>query len=226
MCIRDRVSAGSFYQTGIVPGEYEAFASLENGREVQLPETVTVGINPEFGLTLSMPGSLITGNLTNSTGDPLANTSFELVDTLIDDASPIVVTSNETGGYRYGPVSSGEYEYRIDLDGDGFYEASGMLSVGDQTELLEPLSLIPLAYDVTIDIISPVDDNGEALVDVANQNFTVINSIGATEIFESDQDGKITMEIGIGVYTIEQVESSDYYLYSSFEVIDLSLIHI
>ena len=219
----EMVSAGSFYQTGIVPGEYEAFASLENGREVQLPETVTVGINPEFGLTLSMPGSLITGNLTNSTGDPLANTSFELIDTLIDDASPIVVTSNETGGYRYGPVSSGEYEYRIDLDGDGFYEASGMLSVGDQTELLEPLSLIPLAYDVTIDIISPLDANGEALVDVAHQNFTVINSIGATEIFESDQDGEITMEIGIGVYTIEQVESSDYYLYSSFEVIDADL---
>ena len=125
----EMVSAGSFYQTGIVPGEYEAFASLENGREVQLPETVTVGINPEFGLTLSMPGSLITGNLTNSTGDPLANTSFELVDTLIDDASPIVVTSNETGGYRYGPVSSGEYEYRIDLDGDGVKTSSVRLSL-------------------------------------------------------------------------------------------------
>ena len=68
----EMVSPGSFYQTGIVPGEYEAFARLENGREILLPETVTVGINAEFGLTLSMPGSLITGNLTNATGGVLA----------------------------------------------------------------------------------------------------------------------------------------------------------
>ena len=117
----DMVSPGSFYQTGIVPSEYEAYASLENGREMLLPETVSVGINPEFGLTLSMPGSLFLGNLTNETGEVLPNTSFEIIDKLSDNAPAIVVTSNETGGYRYGPISSGEYEYRIDLDSDGFY---------------------------------------------------------------------------------------------------------
>ena len=216
----EMVSPGSFYQTGIVPGEYEAFASLENGREILLPETVTVGINAEFGLTLSMPGSLITGNLTNATGGVLANTSFELIDTLIENPSPIVVTSNDTGGYRYGPISSGDYEYRIDLDGDGFYEASGILPIGDQTEVLEPLSLIPDAYDVTIELISPLDENGEPQVEVSNQNFTVTNTMGATEIFESDQDGAITMELGVGVYTIQQAALTDYYLYSSFEVLD------
>ena len=92
----------------MVPGEYEAYASLENGREVLLPETVSVGINNEFGLILSMPGSLFVGNLTNTTGGVLANTSFEIIDTLTEDAQPITVTSNETGGYKYGPVSSGE----------------------------------------------------------------------------------------------------------------------
>ena len=50
------VSPGSFYQTGIVPGEYEVTVSLENGRDVLLPQTVTVGINPEFGIVLSMQG--------------------------------------------------------------------------------------------------------------------------------------------------------------------------
>ena len=47
----EMVSPGSFYQTGIVPGEYEVTVSLENGRDVLLPQTVTVGINPEFGIS-------------------------------------------------------------------------------------------------------------------------------------------------------------------------------
>ena len=53
-----------------------------------------------------MPGSLFVGNLTNTTGGVLANTSFEIIDTLTEDAQPVTVTSNETGGYKYGPVSS------------------------------------------------------------------------------------------------------------------------
>ena len=50
-----------------------------------------------------MPGSLISGNITNSTGEHIANTSFEFIDNLIEDATPIIVTTNETGGYKYGP---------------------------------------------------------------------------------------------------------------------------
>ncbi len=160
----DMVSPGSFYQTGIVPGEYEAYASLENGREVLLPQTVSVGINPEFGLTLSMPGSLFMGNLTNETGAALANTSFEITDKLSENAPTTTVTTNETGGYKYGPVSSGEYEYRIDLDSDGFYEVSGALFVGNETELFEPLSTIPDTYDLTIELVTPMNELGEPLV--------------------------------------------------------------
>ena len=220
----EMVSPGSFYQTGIVPGEYEAFANLENGREVLLPQTVQVGITAEFGLTLSMPGSLITGNLTNATGGVLANTSFEIIDTLTEDANPVTVTTNETGGYKYGPISPGEYEYRIDLDADGFYEASGQLLVGDETELLEPLSIIPETFDVTINLVSPTDANGLALIDTANQNFSVTNILGISEDYVSDEDGTIDLELIVGEYTIEQSEYSEYYLYSKFSIVDENLI--
>ena len=217
----EMVSPGSFYQTGIVPGEYEAFASLSNGREVQLPETVMVGINPEFGLSLSMPGSLIKGNLTNATGGVLDNVSFEIVDQLIEGASPVVITSNESGGYTYGPISSGEYEYRIDIDDDGFYELSGVISVGDETEIYEPLKVIPDTYDVTVNLLSPVDDNGDAVIEVGEKNFTLTNQIlGTTETYESNADGIITMELNVGDYVIEQIGLEDYYLYSAFSITD------
>ncbi|MEC8540489.1 MAG: hypothetical protein VXY53_01455 [Candidatus Thermoplasmatota archaeon] len=217
---------GSFYQTGIVPGEYEAYASLENGREVLLPQTVSVGINPEFGLTLSMPGSLFMGNLTNETGAALANTSFEITDKLSENAPTTTVTTNETGGYKYGPVSSGEYEYRIDLDSDGFYEVSGALFVGNETELFEPLSTIPDTYDLTIELVTPMNELGEPLVETGNQNFTVTDAFGVSENYVSDALGDIDMELTAGDYTIEQANLSDFYLYSSFtvsETSDLSL---
>ena len=68
---------------------------------------------------------------------------------------------------------SGEYEYRIDLDEDGFYEVSGIISVGDETEVFEPINIIPDMYDVSISLQAPVADNGSALVEVGNQNFTL-----------------------------------------------------
>ena len=190
--------------------------------KLTLPETVSVGINPEFGLTLSMPGSLFLGNLTNETGEVLPNTSFEIIDKLSDNAPAIIVTSNETGGYRYGPISSGEYEYRIDLDSDGFYEVSGELFVGNETEILEPLSIIPKTYDLTIGLVTPTNELGEPLVETGNQNFTVTNAFGASEDYVSDALGDIDMELTAGDYTIEQTGLSDLYLYSSFTVSETS----
>ena len=117
------VEPGSFYQTGLVPGEYEAYVDLDNGKEVKLSETVSVSINPTFDLPLSMEGALLTGNLTNSSGDFIANVSFEVIDALIQDSLPVTILTNDTGVYKYGPLSVGEYNYSIDLDNDGFYES-------------------------------------------------------------------------------------------------------
>ena len=153
----EMVSPGSFYQTGLVPGEYEAYANLDNGREVKLTETVFVGISPSFDLSLTMEGSLLEGNLTNSSGDFIANVSFEVIDTLTADSIPVTIEVNETGGYKYGPLSIGEYEYSIDLDNDGFYESSGAFEVNSDTELLTPISFVPDSFDLTVNLISPLD---------------------------------------------------------------------
>ena len=214
----DMVSPGSFYQTGIVPGEYEVFANLENGREVQLPETVTVGINPSFGISLTMAGSIISGNLTNSSGDVISNVTFELIDTLLEDSSPIMVEVNETGGYKFGPISTGDYEFRIDLDDDGFYESSGQFTIGSESEQLSPISDVPDSFDLIITLNSPVDENEIPLIDTAEQNFTIKDQFGFSVDVVSDSEGKVTIELPNGDYTIEQNDVSDYYLFSSIEV--------
>ena len=214
----DMVSPGSFYQTGIVPGEYEVFANLENGREVQLPETVTVGINPSFGIGLTMPGSIMIGNLTNSSGDVISNVTFELIDTLSENSTPIIIETNETGGYKYGPISTGDYEFRIDLDNDGFYESSGPFTVGTESEQLSPISFVPDSFDLTINLISPVDENDIPVVDTAEQNFTINGIFGFSTEVTSDSEGIIAVELPSGEYTIEQTDVSDYYLFSSIEV--------
>ena len=214
----DMVSPGSFYQTGIVPGDYEVFANLENGREVQLPETVTVGINPSFGVSLTMPGSIIIGNLTNSSGDVISNVTFELIDTLLEDSSPVMVEVNETGGYKFGPISTGDYEFRIDLDDDGFYESSGLFSIGLESEQLSPISVVPDSFDLTINLISPVDENDIPLIDTAEQNFTINGIFDFSTDVTSNSEGIITVELPVGEYTIEQTDVSEYYLFSSIEV--------
>ena len=86
---------------------------------------------------------------------------------------------------------------------------SGELSVGDETELLEPLGLIPDMYDVTVTLISPQDDNGQNLVETNLQNFTVTNEFGIVETFESSAEGIINMELNVGTYNIEQVGLDD-----------------
>ena len=96
---------------------------LENGIEVKLPETVIVSINPSFDLSLQIPGSLITGNVTDESGNPMDNVSFEWFESSLGEESLIHVTANEQGNYSYGPIYAGTYQYRIDVDNDGFYEA-------------------------------------------------------------------------------------------------------
>ena len=216
------VNPGSFYQTGIVPGEYDAFVNLTNGKEVKLPQTVSVGLEPSYDISLTMPGSLLMGNLTNSTGSALDNTSFELID-MTNDGMPILVPTNETGGYKYGPISSGDYQYRIDLDEDGFYELSGEITVGEDTAIYEPMNVIPDTYDISMQLISPTNDSGDDIIDISNVNLTVSGMLGYSETFTSDSSGMVYAELPLGNYTIEQEEVDDYLLFSTIDVVDSDL---
>ena len=216
------VNPGSFYQTGIVPGEYAAFVNLTNGKEVELPQTVSIGIEPSYDISLTMPGSLVMGNLTNMSGSALENTSFELIDLANNDVS-ISVLTNETGGYKYGPLSTGDYEYRIDLDDDGFYELSGEITVGEETAIYEPMNVIPDTYDVSMQLISPVDESGNDLIDIANVNLTISGILGYSETFTSDSSGMVLAELPVGDYDIEQEEVNDYLLFSILEITNSDL---
>ena len=95
----EMVEPGSFYKTGLTPGEYEAYAVLENGIEVKLPETVTVAITPSFDLSLNLPGSLISGNITDDMGSPVSNVSFEWFESSLGEDSSVTITTNEEGNY-------------------------------------------------------------------------------------------------------------------------------
>ena len=95
--------------------------------------------------------------------------------------------------------------------------------MGDETEVFEPINIIPDMFDVSISLQAPVANNGSALVEVGSQNLTLTNSIGLTETYESDEAGIISMELNIGEYVIEQTGLEDYYLYSTFSVEDEDL---
>ena len=200
MCIRDRA----------------------NGKEVKLPQIVSVGLEPTYGVSLSMPGSVIMGNLTNSTNSPINNTSFELIDS-DSNGDVIIITTNESGGYKYGPLSSGDYNYQIDLDGDNLYEQSGVISVGEESEIFEPLSLIPETYDIEIQLVSPIDENGTEIIDISEVNVTISSVSGYSEIYSSNDTGVLYAELPVGNYKIEQSAQSDYLLFTSIDVIDMDL---
>ncbi|MDG1550966.1 MAG: hypothetical protein P8Q95_04490, partial [Candidatus Poseidoniaceae archaeon] len=217
----DLVKPGSFYQTGLVPGDYEVFAQLDNGREVQLPQIVSVGLSPSYDIAVTIPGSVLRGNITDFDGNVLDNVTFEWDDLLLDEDHSII-TTNSTGGYNFGPISTGEYQVRIDIDSDGLYEVNQTLSVGNVSETLTPISLIPEMYDVSIQLTSPINESsGEPILDLGDRNLSL--SLGSSQLIidvVSDSNGIIDAELVPGVYNILDSESSEYLLFESFELLD------
>ena len=218
----EMVSPGSFYETGIVPGEYDVFASLHNGREVELPETVSIGIDPIYGISLSMPGSLITGNISDFEGNPISNATFEWIDLGLSGDNLTTITSDELGNYSYGPISAGDYQYRIDQDDDGYFEVNETITFNEESVVSSPMNLIPEMYDVSINLSSPVNETGADVVNVNNKTLRLIplNAIGITHIVTANESGVAVAELAPGLYQIEDVDAEDYVLFSSLEVVD------
>ena len=216
----DMVAPGSFYQTGLVPGDYEVYATFDNGREVLLPELISVGLVPSYDLSLSIPGSVLRGNITDLAGNNITNYSFELTDLLLDNSSPIQIDTNSTGGYYYGPISSGEYQYRIDIDSDGFYELNDTISIGSEAGSFEPISVIPDMFDVSIQLISPLNSStSESLFSVDNRTIEISSSDSTdTLTFTTDENGIFDAELIPGSYQLSDSNSTDYVLFNSFKL--------
>lgn len=214
------VQAGSFYQTGLVPGVYNMIAVLDNGKEVLLPDPVTIGIAPSYDLELDLPGSIFMDTMKGMDDVIIANQTFELVDTLLGVENAIEITTDEEGNFSYGPITSGEYFYRIDLDNDGWYELNETFLVRGDSENFTLAFAVPTFTDLSITLKSPTDINGDALTDVANRTLTFSNDLDDMMTVEatSDENGVVNVELAQGPFTISDETGEQYILFSSYDV--------
>jgi hypothetical protein len=217
------VQPGSFYITGLTPGVYYMIAQMENGKEVILPDPVTVGISPSYDLAMTMPGSIFEDTLEDFYEQPYANQNITLVDVALGMDQAIVFATDEAGNFSYGPLSSGEYFYRVDIDNDGWYELNETFVVRDASENFTLSMDVPEMYDVTLQLVSPVNPlTQEPYANISQRNVSFTNDdplfpqIDAT----SDDLGIVYIELPMGDYTISDETGEDYILFDYFSLTD------
>ena len=222
------VQPGSFYLTGLIPGVYNMIAQLDNGKEVLLPDPVTVDISPSYDLQMNMPGSIFEDTLDDFFDEPFANETIQLVDIDLGLSEAIDIITDEFGNFSHGPISAGEYYYRVDVDNDGWYELNETFRVGDSSENFSLLMSVPEMHDISLQLTSPVDpQTQESYTDVTGRVVTFTNDdplfgpLNAT----SDENGLVYIELPMGSYTISDETGNDYILFDhvSLESEDLSI---
>ncbi|MBT7638514.1 MAG: hypothetical protein HN554_06410 [Euryarchaeota archaeon] len=222
------VQPGSFYLTGLIPGVYHMIAQLDNGKEVLLPDPVNVEISPSYDLAMSMPGSIFEDTLVDFYDQIFANETIELVDIDLGLSEVTNIITDEDGNFSYGPLASGEYYYRVDIDKDGWYELNETFMVRDASENFSLIIGVPEMHDISLQLISPVDPlTQEAYADVAGRVVTFTNDdplfgpINST----SDENGLVYIELPMGSYTISDESGDDYILFDhvTLETEDISL---
>ena len=218
------VAPGSFYKTGLMPGTYNMIAVMENGREILLPDPVEVSIGPSTGLDMKMPGSifediLYADYLTDNNPTPLPNATIELLDfELVEGTAPVEITTDENGSFSYGPLVTGMYQWRVDIDQDGWYEVEENFTVGLDSENISMAISVPTKRDIVITL-----DAGDTGLDVSNRTLTFINS-ESTDLNEysvyavSDENGTVHAEVNMGQWVISDESDEDYVLWHEVEV--------
>ena len=217
----EMVQPGSFYLTGLVPGVYNMIAQLDNGKEVLLPDPVNVGISPSYDLAMTMPGSIFEDTLQDFYEEKLVNEVIEWVDTDLGMDSLVEIHTDEDGNFSYGPIASGEYFYRVDIDNDGWYELNETIYARGESENFTLAMDVPEMYDISLQLTSPVDPQTQTpYADVAQRIVTFTNSdplfgpLNAT----SDETGMVYIELPMGAYTISDESGDDYILFDYVEL--------
>jgi hypothetical protein len=125
----------------------------------------------------------------------------------------IPLTSGEDGNVSYGPITSGFYYLRVDLDEDGFYEMNQTIQVFDEpTNITFDLG-VPQMYDVEITL------NGPAGFDVANRSVNVTDPLGLLPlVLVSDENGVIEIELPVGEWEVSDNSDEDYILIEEFTI--------
>ena len=218
------VAPGSFYKTGILPGTYNMIAIMPNGKEVLLPDPVEVGLTPTNNLDMVLPGSIFADTLltqSSETGapEPLPNQTIELLDLDIDENVPIAeIITDEEGNFSYGPIAAGEYQWRVDVDGDGWYEMSMNFTVGQDSENISLAAFIPQKQDLTINL-----DAGNSGLDLSNRTLTFTNTestdlLPIIETAVSDENGVVNVELFTGSWIVSDEGDEEYVLWNEFEI--------
>ncbi|MBT3971894.1 MAG: hypothetical protein HOE92_06725 [Euryarchaeota archaeon] len=222
----EMVEPGSFYVTGLMPGRYNMIAQLENGREVLLPDPVDVGLEPSFDLEMSIPGSIFMAEeIHDMEGELVSNTTFELQDLGLDDSEVVYITTDENGSFSHGPLPSGAYYYRFDIDSDGFYELNNTFYAVGDSENFTIDATIPTHHDVTVHIAGTVWNSSTGQFEVwenANQTvlFTESSFADLTVEATSDANGDLLVELPMGMWVATDLDDPTFILYSEFELID------
>ena len=218
------VAPGSFYKTGILPGTYNMIAVMPNGKHILLPDPVEVGLTPSYDLDMKIPGSIFADTLMYESvimgaPEPLGNQAIELIDFDIDENTPFAeIVTDEDGNFSYGPIAAGDYQWRVDVDGDGWYEVSQNFSIGIDSENITLGTLIPIKQDVTINL-----DDGDSGLDINNRTITFTNSessdlIPIIETAVSDENGVVTVELFSGTWIVSDESDEDYVLWHEFDL--------
>ncbi|MDC3298204.1 hypothetical protein OAU99_02385 [Candidatus Poseidoniaceae archaeon] len=217
------VSPGSFYKTGLMPGTYNMIAMMPNGREILLPDPVEVSIEAKNGIEMKLPGSIFEDILYSElyiSGDDntLPNTTIELIDLGVPDIEPVVIVTDENASFSYGPLATGDYQWRVDLDDDGWYEVEHNFSVGFDSQNITLGYNVPTMRDVTIQL-----DAGTTGLDMSNRTLTFrntastdLNTYEVTAV--SDANGTVHAEIDMGQWIISDESDEDYVLWHELEL--------
>ena len=218
------VAPGSFYKTGLMPGTYNMIAVMDNGREILLPDPVEVTIEPVTDLDMKMPGSIFADTLyadylTNGEPTPLPNATIELVDfDIADDAEPVSIVTDENGNFSYGPLATGFYQWRVDIDDDGWYEVEENFTVGFDSENVTLAISVPTKRDVVITLGA-----GGSGIDLANRTITFTNA-ESTDLNQfvvtatSDENGVVHAEVNMGQWIISDETDESHVLWHEVEV--------
>ncbi|RAH14247.1 MAG: hypothetical protein CMB20_003610 [Methanobacteriota archaeon] len=218
------VAPGSFYKTGILPGTYNMIAMMPNGKEILLPDPVEVGLTASNNLDMKLPGSIFADTLlqepmNGNLPEPLANQTIELLDYDIDEDVPIAeILTDEDGNFSYGPIASGEYQWRVDIDGDGYYETSSNFTIYQDSENISLNTFIPIKYDMIVNL-----DAGQSDLDIANRTLTFTNSESTDlepliETAVSDENGVVSVELYPGSWIVSDESDENYVLWNEFDI--------
>jgi len=206
----DIVNPGSFYLSGMVPGEYQVTIVLPNSRTHVMEQTMNVPVSIT-DTDLSIPGFLFSDVLMMDDYTPVVNQTMEIIDIALGESELTTFSTDENGNFSHGPILPGEYYWRVDIDSDGLYDvnATFVIKEGDEANitLLEGME-IPYLTDVTVQLravdtsdgVTEVLDVGNRVVTFTNVDIATGESAAHTFNVTANASGMLQVELTQGTW--------------------------